>query len=90
VQDLTTEYFKKIKRSVNNLVNITLQIKTYDKEGKRKKYSINLRLNAPTKEFASNRADDWELTRAIHKSFKDILTQIKHTLHTDVSRPSRR
>ncbi|RLE44640.1 hypothetical protein DRJ22_05690 [Candidatus Woesearchaeota archaeon] len=90
VQELTTEYFKKIKRSLNNLINIALQIKTYEKEGKRKKYSINLRINAPTKEFASNKSQDWELPRAIHKAYQDILNQIKHTMHTDATRPTRK
>ena len=90
VQELATDYFSKIKRGVNNLTNLRLHIKTHDKEGNRKKYSVNLIITVPAHEFVSNRAADWELPRVVHKAFQDVLKQIKHTLHTDVSRPSRR
>lgn len=89
VHQLTTEHYEKIKRKLHNLTNMTVHVKCYDKEGDRKKYSLHVKVMAPTKEFNSTKADDWELPRAVHKAFNDIDAQIKHRLHNDTSRPGR-
>ncbi|MBW2969741.1 hypothetical protein KY319_01330 [Candidatus Woesearchaeota archaeon] len=89
VQTLTTEYYEKIKRKLHNIVNMTVHVKCYQKEGDRRKYSMHVKVAAPTQIFDSSNADDWELPRALHKSFTDILHQIQHKMHTDVTRPDR-
>jgi len=89
IQRLTTENYEKIKRDLRNITNMTVHVKCYEKEGNRKKYSMHVKVIAPTKEFNSSKADDWELPRALHKAFNDIRSQIQHRMHTDVGRPER-
>lgn len=89
VNSLVTENYEKIKRKLHNIVNMTVHVKCYQKEGNRKKYSLNIKVSAPTKTFDSNMADDWELPRALHKAFDNITHQIEHRLHSDTTRPDR-
>ncbi|HLF55200.1 MAG TPA: hypothetical protein VI612_05800 [Candidatus Nanoarchaeia archaeon] len=89
VQRLTTENYEKIKRKLHNLTNMTVHVKCYQKEGDKKKYSMHVKVAAPTHVFDSSNADDWELPRALHKAFEDIMHQIQHRMHTDVTRPDR-
>ncbi|MEM4282119.1 MAG: hypothetical protein QXU88_00500 [Candidatus Woesearchaeota archaeon] len=84
---LSTEYYEKIKRDLPNLIGVTVHVKCYEKEGRRKKYSLHVRVGAPTKVIESCNADDWEFSRAIHKAFKDVRQQIVHIFRTDVTRP---
>jgi hypothetical protein len=88
VYQLTTENYEKIKRDLNNITNLVVHIKSYDKTGHRKKYSLHVHCIAPTHVFESCNADDWELPRALHKAFEDIRHQIAHKMHSDVTRPS--
>jgi len=89
IHQLTTEHYEKIKRKLHNVTNMSVHVKCYQKEGDRKKYSLHVRVNAPTKEFNSSNADDWELPRVLHKAFEDIEHQIQHRMHTDTTRPDR-
>ncbi len=89
VNTLTTEGYEKIKRKLHNIVNMSVHVKCYQKEGNKKKYSLHVKVAAPTQVFDSSNADDWELPRAVHKAFNDIMNQIQHKMHTDVSRPDR-
>lgn len=85
VQKISTKEFEKIKRVVKNITSLVVQVKTYKKEGNKKKYSIHLRCSSPTKVFESCRAHDWELARAVHNAFDNLKTQIKHTFKNDNS-----
>lgn len=87
VQEITTRAYEKIQTILQNLTNFVVHIKTYKKEGERKKYSLTVRCAAPTQIFESKNASDWELARAVHKSFEDIQHQIEHKLHTNRTRP---
>jgi hypothetical protein len=93
VQLLTTEYFEKIKRELHNLTNLVVHVQTEgvkkgrDKEDKRKRYSLHVRSVSPGFVFESSKNDDYELPRALHKSFEEILSQIQHRLRTDVTHP---
>lgn len=87
VNDLTTEYYGKLKRTVNNITSLVVHVKTYNKGGQRKKFSMHVRLIAPTQLFESTRTSDWDLARSLHKAFKDLESEIKHQLHTDDQKP---
>lgn len=88
VNKITTENYEKIKRDLQNLTSLVVHLKIYEKEGDRKKYSLHLRVDSPTKlNFASTKADDWELPRVFHKAFDDVRAQIRHRLHSDITRP---
>ncbi len=87
VNDLATEYYGKLKRTIKNLSSLVVHVKTYAKEGKRKKFSIHTRLISSTHIFESTKTADWDLARTLHKSFKDLENEIKNRLHTDEQRP---
>ncbi|MEK6961309.1 MAG: hypothetical protein AABX47_09130 [Nanoarchaeota archaeon] len=83
VMRLSEEYYEKIKRQIKNRMSLVVHVKTYQKEGGKAKYALHVRLIAPTRVFESCKSHDWDLPRALHKSFKDLISEIKHTLHTD-------
>jgi len=83
VNRLANRYFGKLQRAIKKIRSVAIHIKSYDKEGNQKKYSVHVRLIAPTKIFVSTKASDWNLEKTLHKSFKDIERQIQHTFHSD-------
>ena len=89
IQQITTENYEKIATSLQNLTDLVVHVKTYNDEGKRKKYSFHIRCIAPTVIFESKKGFDWELARSLHKAFHDIIHQIEHKLHVNSSRPDR-
>jgi len=86
VQTLATENYQKIKRQLKNLTDMKVHVKTYKKEGDKKKYSIHILIAYPGKVIESCRAHDFELPRALHKAFNDVKEQINHTFHSDTTR----
>lgn len=86
VNKLSTEYYGKIKTYLHNLTSVAVHIKTQNdeagegKEKKRKKFSIKVRVIAPTHIFESKHASDWDLARTLHKAFKNIEHEIEHKL----------
>lgn len=96
---LSAEYYNTIKRSLKNVVSITVHIKEYKKavlkkkeereeyqKPKRKKYAVHVKVSAPTRIFEEKNAADWDLARTLHKAFKNIERQIQHRLHADDQR----
>ena len=95
---LATEYYDKIKRGLNNFTSLMIHIKVYSKKADNKdkenhkhsrKYSIRVRVVAPTVSFDSTHAHDWDLARTFHTAFKEVESQIRHRFHSDVSAPDR-
>jgi len=76
---LLKEYEVKIKRQLKNEADIVVHIKVHEKEGNRKKYNIHIDV-ANSIRFGAT-ADDWDLARAVHKVFKNIMNEIEHKLH---------
>ncbi|MBN2112135.1 hypothetical protein JW707_03485 [Candidatus Woesearchaeota archaeon] len=87
VNMLSTEYYGKIKRSLKNLTSLAVQVKTYQKEGAKKKYSVNVRVIAPTHIIEADKASDWDLARTMHKAFKNIEHEIEHKLKVSSQKP---
>ena len=91
VQSLVTKGYEKVRRELRNYTSIVVHVKRYKKaggDGKRQKYSVHVKVVAPTKKpLVSCMAHDWELARAIHKSFNDIKAQLAHAFHRDVTMP---
>jgi len=90
VQSLSTDYFAKIKREINNVTDLVVHIKTADKGGerdKRKRYTLVVRAVFPGFVIEAKDSDDYELPKALHKSFGEIISQIHHKLRTDSTRP---
>lgn len=83
VNRLANRYFGKIQREIKKINSVAIHIKSYEKQGREKKYSIHVKVMAPTRIFVSTKAFDWDLDKALHKSFRDVIREIKHRLHTD-------
>jgi len=88
IKSLSSEYFDKVKRLVNDLTNVVVHAKFHQKEGAKKKYALKVKLVIPGNIFESNNQDDWDLPTALHMSFVSILHQINHKLHSDTTRPN--
>lgn len=86
---LSLEYLDKVRRSVQGPIStLVVHVKKYNSAGKRKKFSLHVRCIVASKEiFESCKSHDWDLPRALHKSFEDLRQQIAHKLRTDVTRP---
>ena len=82
---LSTEYYQKFKRELKNLTSMGVHVKIYTKGGKTKKYSLHVKVIAPTKIFESEKAADWDFARTLHKAFKDLEKQIVKGLRSDTS-----
>lgn len=83
VQDLATEYYDKVQRSVKEVTSLVIHIKQHAKGGARKKYSVHIRVDAPSFVFESTKANDWDLAKTVHKAFQDVENGIKHKFHTE-------
>ncbi len=85
VSRLSTEHYEKIKRMIPNIENMTVHIKQYENAGdnKKKKYSLHVRIKVPSASIIEScKSHDFDLARALHKSFDDIRAQIEHKFHT--------
>jgi len=90
VNRLANRYFVKIQREIKKINSLVIHIKSYEKEGRQRKYSVHVKVLAPTRIFVSTKANDWNLEKALHKSFADIIHRLHHSLHTDDQHPKTR
>mgnify|MGYP001595894137 CR=1 FL=1 len=78
---LLKEYYLKIQRQLKKIISLKLYIKEYKKEGKGKKYSINIEVIAPAPKIFKANAHDWDFARTLHKVLNKIINEIEHELH---------
>ena len=83
VNRISNKYYNKIKREINSLITLVVHIKSYKKQGVRKKYAIHVKVIAPTRMFVSTKSVDWNLETSLHDSFDDLKKAIQHSFHTD-------
>ena len=81
VKNLVNKRFDKIERETRNETSIKVVVKEYDKEGKRKKYSVDITVTSATKRYKSKEAG-WDLAKALNKSLDKVQTEIEHKLHS--------
>lgn len=79
-EKILNDYCKKIKRLVKSDLKLKVHIKEYNKEGKRRKFSINVDLHFSRRRLKSDAAD-WDLTRTLHKSMIKLQNEIEHEFH---------
>ena len=84
INKLANEYYEKISRSLKDIASVILDLKIYDKAGRRQKYSLHIRVIGPFKTIEAS-AVDWDLARVTHESFKALENEIKHIFHTDTA-----
>ncbi|MBA3064036.1 hypothetical protein FP803_01220 [Candidatus Woesearchaeota archaeon] len=80
VNRLAKEYYSKIQRAIKNITSLVIHVKSYEKTGNRKKYSVSLKVVAPTRTFDS-KAAEWELAKALHLAFNKVERMIEHRFH---------
>ena len=83
VNRLANRYYPKIQRKFKNTTSLVIHVKKYEKGGRYGKYSIHIRAIAPTRILASTKGFDRDINKALHKSFRDIVHMLHHSLHTD-------
>ncbi len=89
-QKIASYYAEKISFLVKNEFSIAVHIKEYKKSGKSHKFSIHSRVSFPGGTVASGKSHDWDLRRALHKSFRDLEHRLsaRHKLKTKKGAPS--
>ena len=80
VNRLLNEYYKKVQRQLKNEVFFEFHIKNYEKDGKSKKFSIQIKVVVGIQVFEA-KASDWDLARTIHKVMNKVMNEIEHKLH---------
>jgi len=83
VQTLVERYFPKIERHFSN-ASLTVDVKKAAIKGKRARYTIILRVSAPTKVILTAKHMDWELQRAIHRAFDNLQNEARHRFKVGV------
>jgi CBS domain-containing protein len=86
VKKLASYYAEKVAYLIKNINEVSVHFKEYAKEGKQHKYSVNVKVAAPTAIINSTKAVDWDIARTMHKAFKDVEKRIIHKFHTDTTR----
>jgi len=74
---VASEYHAKIKRQLHNLTDLSIHLKVHSKTGSKHRYEIHTKAMAATKMFASNKTEDWDLPTTLHKSLRDLETEVK-------------
>jgi len=77
IRSLTERYFLKVERNFSNAA-LTVDVKKAAVSGKRSRYTVKIRVSAPTKVIVNGDYTDWELKRAVHKAFANVLNSAKH------------
>ena len=83
MKSIIEKEFPKVKRHINKKIDLMVYVKVMKKES-RKRYNINLRVNAPTKVIISEnnreteKGGDWDLVKAARKSMKALENEVKH------------
>ena len=75
LQTFVDRYFPKIQRHFSN-ASLIVNIKVADVTGKRKRYTISLRVSAPSVILSAEHMD-WELQRAVHRAFDGLSNEAK-------------
>ncbi len=82
VQTIVGRCFPKIQRHFSN-ATLTVNIKIADVTGKRKRYTVFLRVSAP-RNVLSVEHTDWELQRAVHRAFDGLENEAQHKFKVGV------
>ena len=84
MQKIVFEYSKKISRLFPDS-DLIMKFKKYNTAGKRSKYSIHCRVDAPGL-IASAKASDWELALTVHKVLNKVHNEIEHRYRRESQR----
>jgi hypothetical protein len=74
---ICTDEYSKVKRSLNNVTSLSVHIKTHSKSGSKPKYSVHLKVIAPTRIFATDKSISWDFAAAVHMAFDSVHNEIQ-------------
>lgn len=72
---ILNKFYNKIQRHFKNEVSIECHIKEYEKEGKRKKFSVHIRIHGD-RIFEADYAD-WDFSVTLHKVTEKLMNEIE-------------
>lgn len=82
LNEISAEYYPKIKREMHNITSIELHVKVHSKGGSKKKYTAHLRVIAPTRIFEAEH-HDWDLPRALRRAFDAMIFELLKAFKKD-------
>ena len=82
IKDLIEKKLSKLEHDFSQDSKLIVDIKEYEKEGNRAKFSIHLRLEAPSSMLAAH-AFDWDVIKATRKALDNLETEFKHKFKTE-------
>ncbi len=85
VNTLAERNFDRLLLTAKKLESVVIHIKTHKTTGKRKKYSITVRVECGRDVCESSEATSWDLPTAVHKAFEEAEQQLIHNFRTDTS-----
>jgi predicted transcriptional regulator len=75
IQKIASNEAFKLQRKIKNDMNLTIHIKSYDKQGGEQKFSVNLRIDFPSRVITSSQ-EDWDLETALRKTFNNAKNEV--------------
>ncbi len=75
IQKIASNEAFKLQRKIKNDMNLTIHIKSYDKQGGEQKFSVNLRIDFPSRIITSTQ-EDWDLETALRKTFNNAKNEV--------------
>ena len=84
LKEIATHEAGKLQHWIDDQFSVTLRIKEFDKESKKQRYSIGMRVEYPGKILNSERSqrDTWDINAAMRKAFDSV----KNNLEKDVKK----
>ena len=80
LQRVTKTELPKIERELKK-AKVIIDIKRFEKDGNRSKFSLHARLESPSLMFTA-KADSWEIATATHMVFNKLSTEIQRKFKT--------
>ncbi|MBR9706226.1 hypothetical protein GOV14_04275 [Candidatus Pacearchaeota archaeon] len=80
VNRVTNEYYGKLERMDKSMQKLDIHVKTYDTDGKRKRYSVQAKIVSPARNFNADETD-WDLSKALHKVLKKLMNELEKRYH---------
>jgi len=84
VNEILNKFYDKIQRHFNEPIKIEGHIKEYNVEGKRKKYSVHVKIHT-TRIFEADYAD-WDLSKTLHIVINKLSNEIEKKFHVSEQR----
>lgn len=76
IHEITARYADKLQHYFNNIFDMKIHLKEYQKEGDKSQFQVFSKLTYPGAVISSE-AEDWELITAVRKSLEKLESQLK-------------